>query len=323
MRRLASLFLLLAACEQAAPAATGTVDAAATVADTSAEVAGDGQSAADSAQSTEVAEDVAEAADVPPPLDCPTFDNGLVTIQAAGVPRQLRVYLPPEPKGAGVLFLWHGNGGNSKEISYGFGGKTLAAETNAVLVAPDACCNTKEASTVCCSLITSWGWSGPSQHDEALIDQTLACLKQQFQVDSQRVYTMGFSAGGLWSTWLAMHRAETFTAAAIFSGGVNSFLEYEKAKWKIPLLLAYGGPGDQVGNGLVDFFASAQEAIAEFGKHGHLLVTCDHGLGHTVPQGAPKWAAAFLNAHVGQGPSPLTALPAGFPSYCKLLPAKP
>ena len=61
-----------------------------------------------------------------------------------------------------------------------------------------------------------------------------------------RIYTTGFSAGGLWSTWLVMHRSHRIAAAAVFSGGVGGMLDTLGESWLFDGAADGVDPADQV-----------------------------------------------------------------------------
>jgi poly(3-hydroxybutyrate) depolymerase len=102
-------------------------------------------------------------------------------------------------------------------------------------------------------LTAEWGYLGDAAPDLALFDDLLSCLSEQFQADTTRVYTTGFSAGALWTSYLVVNRAEYLTAAVILSGGVGMFFQYQTPAYRLPVLLAWGGPRDTFNGGLVRF----------------------------------------------------------------------
>lgn len=331
MRFPLAILAVSAACA-AACASSAKSSAASATSDTT---AADSATAADGTASAEtaIAVDTAAAAETAAPAtlpyaatpyagECPNFDAGPVSMDVAGFPRSVLVTLPPEPNGAGVLFLWHGLGDSAKNFSTGFGAAQIAKMLNVIVIAPDVCCNTKGAQG-CCSQMTGWHFVSTPEQDSGIFDGALACLTTQYNVDRKRVFTMGFSAGALWSTWLVMHRSEQLAAAAVLSGGVNDFNPWVKPNVKTPVMDSSGGVTDTFGGGLVDFQAS----IAEFNKQlraaGHFVAHCQHQEGHTVTPEIATFAVQFLNAHTfaADGKSPMASgLPANAPAGCKIVP---
>ncbi len=314
-----------AGCAAVTPAATSAVAAAETDTGTA-----DGGDAAASASDAAVAADLAAAVDVAPappavaayPGECPNFNGTSVALAVGGINRNLLITMPSEPNGAGVLFLWHGLGDNAKNFNGAFGAKQLAAKLNVIVVTPDVCCNTKGAES-CCSQLTGWHFTASPESDVGIFDGALSCLGQQFNVDRKRVYTMGFSAGGLWSTWLVMNRSQQLAAAAVLSGGINDYNPWTLPTAKVPVIDASGGPGDQFGGGVVDFQTSTEVFNKKLRAAGHFVVHCQHQQGHTITSEIASYAAAFLADHAWtpDGTSPLAAgLPKSAPSACKILP---
>ncbi|MSP93128.1 MAG: hypothetical protein EXR79_15230 [Myxococcales bacterium] len=298
------------------------LDATATRAD--APAGSDGVIAADAGSPDVTA--VLDIAPGPPPLTyegtCPEWKTGVATVTSGGFTRNMRVYLPPEPKGAPVMFLWHGLGDTAANLAAGFNATKIAQDNGMVVVAPDSCCNSGAGAKGCCLIANYWGFAVKPEADRALFRDTLHCLDKGLAIDRKRVYTMGFSAGALWSTWLVMNEAPQLAAAVLWSGGVADFMEWTAPAANVPVLVAWGGKTDEFGNGIVNFAETSKAFIQKLRQGGHAVVACDHGGGHTVPPGGPKWGVEFLLAHTwGGAPSALaTALPKSFPAYCQVAP---
>lgn len=311
---------LFAACSSSASTA-GT--AAPTDTTSTADAGADAASQADTAAAPDVPAGPQPAALKPYAGTCPTFTAGANAFETGGYTRNVRISLPADPAGAAVLFVWHGLGDNAGNMSNAFGADALANKYNAIVVVPDGCCN-GSGSQGCCSQMTGWGFAAKPEPDVAIFDDALSCLDQQFGIDRTRIYTTGFSAGSLWSTWLVMNRSDYLAAAAIFSGGVNSFLEYTTPTYKLPVLATSGKEDDVFGGGLVDFFTSMNDLTTALRKDGHFVIRCIHTAGgHTVPFGGPGWAAKFLFKHTwkdGSSPYQQDGLGTDFPAYCTIAP---
>ena len=253
---------------------------------------------------------------------CPEWKTGVATITSAGFTRHVRVFLPQEPKGAPVLFLWHGLGDAAANMAAAFQAAKIAQDQGMVVVAPDSCCNAGAGAQGCCLIANAWGFAVKPEPDRALFRDTLHCLDQGLGIDRKRVYTMGFSAGALWSTWLVMNEAPQLAAAVLWSGGVADFMEWTPPTANVPVLVAWGGKMDIFGNGLVDFGETSKTLIQKLRQGGHAVVGCNHGGGHTVPPGGQKWGLEFLLAHTWSGPPSAltTTLPKSFPAYCQVEP---
>lgn len=321
----------LSACS--ASTAGGTATAAVTAGDSSAETAGGdtvgavdataGDAQADSSTSTDSnAVTGLPAAPTPYAGECPVFAGGPISLKIAGFTRNALITLPAEPNGAGVLFMWHGLGDSAKNFNKGFGAQQIANKLNVIVVTPDVCCNTKGAEG-CCSQMTGWHFVANPDYDTGLFDGALHCLIAEHNIDRKRVYTMGFSAGALWSTWLVMQRSAQLAAAAILSGGVNDFNPWITPAFKVPVIDSSGGPADTFGGGLVDFHTSTATMNKHLRQAGHFVVHCEHQMGHTITSDIAGFAVTFLGEHAFDplGTSPLAAgLPANAPAACKILP---
>jgi hypothetical protein len=248
--------------------------------------------------------------------ECPAMDGVVSDFRSGRYSRTFRVHLPRETDGAGVLFLWHGNGDSAEGFDRYMDGEGLARELGVITVIPDAGAGG-----------LGLDWSVPpndTKGDAGFFDDMLACLSAQYPLDLRRVYSAGFSAGALWTSWLAMNRADHLAAAVTFSGGsdggamgiavVNG---YKTPAWDIPVLMTEGGPSDQV---IVNFEDMTESMSTQLREDGSTVVVCSHGEGHTPPSGFDRWAWDFLDAHVyGRLPSPYAggADPSGkLPGYC-------
>lgn len=216
---------------------------------------------------------------------CPTFESGRAAIEAAGVMREVDLFLPPEPAGAPLLFIWHPLGSNAGQIGRFFDAAGIAAERGWVVAVPESQ-----------RLQTEWGFVGDAGPDLALFDDLLACLDAQFDIDNDRVYTTGFSAGALWSSYLILNRAEYLNAALVLSGGINNFVPYATPAFQLPVLMTWGGPNDQYG-GVINFQETTFIFRDRLSADGHPVITCEHAGGHVPPPGVAEWGIDWLAGH--------------------------
>jgi predicted esterase len=170
---------------------------------------------------------------------------------------------------------------------------------------------------------TAWGFVGDSSLDAALFEEALSCLDAHYGIDRGRVYTTGFSAGALWSTWLVMNRSPYLAAAVLFSGGVPGPPmggAYTSPDFDLPVLALHGGTSDIYGGGVIRF-NEATTALADGLKaDGHFVVVCNHDRGHTIPFNVMDFAIPFLFDHrFGSADSPHSGgLPQSWPSFCAI-----
>lgn len=251
---------------------------------------------------------------------CPVFTAGTNTFKVGTRERKFELWVPEKPKGAPLVFIWHGLGDSPKNIAAYFQAEKLAKERGAVVVAPYDCCSAAENKD-CCSTPYVWGFgSYSSDSDMMMFDDLLACVDELADIDNSRVYTTGFSAGALWSTHLVIQRGAYLAAAVLFSGGTGSLIKYSTPGYKVPVLLAHGGETDIFAGGLVKFKAMTLEFAEQLFQDGHVVALCDHGLGHSVPYDGAIWDAVFLFNHQwSDGSSPFKdGLTSEFPNYCAM-----
>ncbi len=267
--------------------------------------------------------------DLPPPAApksyshgvCPQFTEGDNVIMSGGFSRGFRLLLPDAPGGAPVVFMFHGHFGTPEGMVNSFSGQFVADTLGAIVVAPGSCCFTNQA---CCDPLGNWNFPPMSDHDADLVffDDLLSCTGQQFGADLSRVYAIGVSAGGLWGSYVIMHRSEYLAAASIFSGGTGFANIWSKPDYPLAVMLVWGGETDLFTNGpyALDFHDMMTSFSFKLQGEGHFVVECNHGQGHKVPPGSPQWAAQFLFPHVwGDWSSPYeTGLPPIFPDYCDM-----
>ena len=238
---------------------------------------------------------------------CPTLVEGTnEAFASGGEERKFELRLPANPEGAPVLFGWHWLGGNARQAIRYLELEDAVADGYIVL-APESCCSAYE-----------WNFTQPEEGnvDLALFDDALACLSDQFAVDLNRVYATGMSAGGLWTSYLTIHRSQNLAGTAIFSGGTKGVIAYSAPVDDIPVLALWGGPDDTYAT------LSFEEATAGMTESlladGHFVINCDHGGGHTIPANPSSYFAPFFAAHPkGVTPEPwAAALPANYPDIC-------
>jgi dienelactone hydrolase len=154
--------------------------------------------------------------------------------------------------------------------------------------------------------------------DLALVDQLVACAVRDHNVDPKQIFTTGCSAGGLFAASMATLRSSYVAAAAPNSGGWVKTPTFEDAN-KPALMTVHGMMGKDVV--IVDFAQRSAIADAAYRMQGSFVIDCDTGGGHCGGSGLAGAAWEFFQAHpFGVSPEPwATALPADFPSVCKII----
>jgi predicted esterase len=239
--------------------------------------------------------------------ECPAWANGTITFMGLG---GIRVAAGAKAGGptAPILFYWHGTGSTSGEYS--------------LMAGPVANGVVSQGGIIVSFQGTTGGdlYSGTNIFgvgDMKLVDQLLACAVRDYNIDPRRVYTMGCSAGGLFSAALASQRSSYIAAAAPNSGGWVLNSPWQDAN-KPALMTVHGAAGRDVV--VVDFATTSATADKGFKAHGSFVMDCDTGGTHCggAPLAGDVWK--FFQAHPFGSPSPWAGgLPAGFSSQCKII----
>jgi poly(3-hydroxybutyrate) depolymerase len=250
------------------------------------------------------------------PAKCPTFKAGPGNaITSAGLARDATLFVPKawdNAKGGPVVFLWHGIGDSPEEILTASKLDTLVDTGNFLLVVPRGR-STKDVPT-------QWAYvSDAESEDSYLFDDLLTCLDKQYKVDAKRVYSMGFSGGGMFTSWLASYRADKLAAVAVLSGGLIETLTYTKPAHKLPAIVFEGGAKDTAFE--TDLGKLAKQLMQIFAGNGQYVIGCSHTLGHEVPPEASAAAWALFGAVTLDTATPTfgATLPKEIPAYCAVI----
>lgn len=251
------------------------------------------------------------------PEDCPTLVVGDNTgFVSCGIERSFKLLnlgsLPMQKATKGrpapypLIFSWHGLGGSADRYLPAAGWNDSNALAYVVMPNGRGLDATEYAQT-----------TTEDNPDLAFFDDLVTCTKAQLDVDEHRIYSEGMSAGGLFTSYLAVMRPEVLAAATPFSGGL--IIDYPEPNPQIPLLISWGGEDDRaVGQ---NFNTFALTLIDEALVGGHFVVACDHGGGHTRKPEWTSYALRFMFDHPkGMNPSPYidNGLPAVFPDFCTI-----
>ncbi len=237
---------------------------------------------------------------------CPVFETGTVSTKAGGVTRQMEVELPADPNGAPVVLAWHWLGSDATELLNLMQIRGLA-DDGYIVVAPETS-----------GLPYEWDSYTTSDDnvDLELVDKILPCLYEQFAHDSDRVYATGMSAGGLFTTFLTMHRADVLAATAVFSGGTSA-ATYSEPDLPITSLVTWGGVSDTYSG--FDFHQPSLDFVDLLNDDGAFAIPCQHSLGHLPPFESPTMLRLFFGDHELGVPSPWEGgLPGGLPNFCSM-----
>jgi len=240
---------------------------------------------------------------------CPALKTGMATINGSAV--QLWVGSKPGP----LYLYWHGTGQHSNEVDSGLPGVTAGVAKNGGIVASFETTN---------KMGTNTGNAVWYTGDFDSVDQILACGVQANLIDTSRIYTAGYSAGGLQACAMAASHAKYLAAAICYSGGAATIGgKPADTKYLPSVLLAHGGQGKDTF--ILDFYDASHRWEDAYKAAGGFAIDCDDGSDHiggfATRAGLMGHGTEFLNAHTyGQKPDAYAGgLPTGWPSYCSLV----
>lgn len=244
---------------------------------------------------------------------CPDLSStGMITFTSLELERTAYVWFPEEkPANMPVVFIYHALGGTARQLNNYFDLKNWAQENNAIVVVPQSHSSNP----------FEWGFLNVADgaEDLALFDDLRTCLVNDLSADPARFSANGMSAGGLWTTFLSIHRGDTLAAVMPFSGGTGSVVSYETPAYAFPTLLAYGGETDtyNAGTAYVDFMDATLDFAESLAADGHFVVACNHNAGHTYPPTAMDLTRDWLVPHTFGEASPYANGDlSAFPEYC-------
>lgn len=253
---------------------------------------------------------------LPTPTDeCPTLAAGDVVFAPAGIePRAVRLWMSEAAAtmDGPLVFYWHGTGSQPQEAVYGLGQAYIeqVVAQGGIIAAPH---HDPEAGTF------PW-WLVLSQREDDLVlaDEVVACAIEQVGIDVRRIHTAGMSAGGLQTAQMSFRRSGYIASAAPYSGGFIATPPDQDPNNPLSAMIFHGGVDDVV---VISFKDASELYKMGIEERGGFAFICDHGMGHTIPQGAAQASVwkFFYDHPFGTKPSPYTGgLPSGFPEYCAL-----
>lgn len=206
-----------------------------------------------------------------------------------GAERRLVSAFPEQTAGAPVLVVFHHLNGSPEELLQWWQ-LDRAVEDGFVVVVP--------ASRGLPG--SEWAVTGSpgGNEDVALFDAIVDTLVDVQAVDAERVYATGFSAGGLMTSYLTLHRADALAATAPFSGGAP-ITNYVTPTADIPVMVSWGGPSDTYGG--FDFDGASRNLVDSLVDDGHLVQSCEHVFGHWLPLDATDRTLSFFREHAATG----------------------
>ncbi|RYV02354.1 hypothetical protein SOPP22_09870 [Shewanella sp. OPT22] len=156
----------------------------------------------------------------PDPVASPTCVGKAIPVGASCMTFQDGEAIVYEPDGEnkGIALLLHGAPGHPSKVWDIFDGKALADKESLVTVAASGSGGT-------------WGWTSlndgreSSELDVKYLKEFIADLKARYSVTSERVYILGYSAGGFMGYKLACQIPEELTAIISLAGQFRGSFE--------------------------------------------------------------------------------------------------
>ena len=245
---------------------------------------------------------------------CPNLSTGPFTVM--GTSGTMWVGSKAGP----LVFYWHGTASSAGEVDTGLPGATAEVMKNGGIVV-----SFEDTSGTGDDTGDGVWYTG----DFLAADQILACGMQKGLVDTARIHSSGYSAGGLQTGAMVFARSNYLASAVVYSGGPalgglipgsTTFVDPSN----VPATLgAHGAQGSDTL--ILDFSDGTKKLESAVVAGGGFAIDCDDGGSHldffTIRAGVGDQAWPFLKAHpYNSKPDPYAGgLPSGFPSYCTIV----
>lgn len=145
-------------------------------------------------------------------------ESGRFSIDVSGTEREYILTLPDDYDSAHpyrLIFVWHPRGGSAEQVVTGFdggyNGLESRADGNAIFVAPDGL-----------SADGSTGWANSGGGDIAFAEVMLDRFESELCIDENRIFSTGFSYGGMMSFAVGCAMGDVFRAIAPVAGALYS-----------------------------------------------------------------------------------------------------
>jgi poly(3-hydroxybutyrate) depolymerase len=280
---------------------------------------------------------LSEAAKVVAAFSCPeggTIVAGSNTLMVNGRARTLIADFPADPNAPmGILVSWHGynqpEGDHHRLSNLNPDGN---AELPVVVITPD---------DVEFELPAGLDWQLDEGSPEFNVDlqffeAMVGCLSAQYDIDPNRVYSLGYSAGSVMSSLLHSVYPKLVGVVVAISGMwfndpqqvnlVTFGSSLLTPTWPAldpadrgTILLTHGGATD-IAAGVINLEATAQAAFPFLKDANRVVIDCPHNEGHTGhPDVVPSVISKFISENRVDELSPyLAGGYAGFPDSCTL-----
>ncbi|MBI2893173.1 MAG: hypothetical protein HYY06_06440 [Deltaproteobacteria bacterium] len=213
---------------------------------------------------------------------CPVLLPGANTIATVTGDRQFLLVVPrdlAEGEALPLTFLWHWLGASAQDFLEKGAVQEAADQQRFLAAIPESKGDTQ----------FKWPYSTMDSDERmeeefVLFDDILACVAEQYAVNTSCVSSVGVSAGALFTAQLAGGRGEYLSSILVLSGGTGGALikDYRTPAHKMPAMVLWGGPDDNC-FGLMNFVATSGDLEAGLREDGHFILECIHNCGHAEP----------------------------------------
>ena len=236
---------------------------------------------------------------------CPTIVDGDVTFLG----RSIRIWVAPDAaqQDGPLVFTWHGLNGSPSQVLVDVMLSTAGREEILAQGGLIAGMRQNPDST------SPFNWESA---DFLIADEILACAIEQVGIDTNRIHSVGVSAGGLQTALMSYFRSGYLASVVSYSGGLVA-TDDQHPDNKLSAMIVHGGDSDIF---ILNFKTQSEAYFNNLQSLGRFAFICDHGLGHTIPLTIGDDAWRFLQDHpFGVQPFPYAGgLPGTFPDYCSL-----
>jgi poly(3-hydroxybutyrate) depolymerase len=206
-----------------------------------------------------------------------TLTSGTHTIDVDGSEREYILTLPDnyDQNNPYILIIgWHWRYASAQDvINNGYYGLEDRANGTAIFVSPDALGD---------------GWSNQNGSDIAFLEEMLALFRSQLCIDESRIFSTGFSYGGMMSFAVGCALGDVFRAIAPMAGALYSGCEDGTAP--VAMWGSHGYAGGAMPDGVVP--------IAD-GREGRDVFLERNGCGSQTTPVAPDECVAYQGCQAG------------------------
>jgi formylglycine-generating enzyme required for sulfatase activity/predicted esterase len=268
-------------------------------------------------------------------LDCAALQEGWNNRLIVGNRARSFILTLPEGVDKGgpwpVVFNWHGLGDDATNFAWMLDGLVDDPDYPFIAVTP------ADADFALVGVPMDWNVFRVNEKNQEIqfFDAMLECLQSKYDIDMDRIHSMGFSLGSIASDLIGTMRSDVIASIATYSGcywsneqNLDPILKTQigwppfETQNKYAQFFIHGGVQDRYPLLVTNIFFDrcAVNDSEMLSTHGHDTLLCSHNSGHTVvmSENPPDHFIDFFKAHPrGTVQSPYRAgLPADLPDNC-------